>query len=109
MEHPTPVLGTVNVMNALFFGAIGGFLAGLLAIRWGSDLCAGDLAYIPAFHESCTGHIARGCLCRCNSRNNSARNAGSYRLVDRSFTIRSCYPGFFPSVQNLRFGYGIEP
>ncbi len=40
VEHPTPVLGTVNVMNALFFGAIGGFLAGLLAI-------GGGVIYVP--------------------------------------------------------------
>ncbi len=40
VEHPTPVLGTVNVVNALLFGAIGGFLAGLLAI-------GGGVIYVP--------------------------------------------------------------
>ncbi len=40
VEHPLPVEGTVSIPKALIFGAIGGFLAGLLAI-------GGGVIYVP--------------------------------------------------------------
>jgi uncharacterized membrane protein YfcA len=40
VEHPIPREGSVNIAKALFFGAIGGFLAGLLAI-------GGGVIYVP--------------------------------------------------------------